>query len=304
MFFQIHFNIFHINFPVNWFRRLPRVLSSHHAAKVSLEGLLKTPLVIPVLGLGTRCNMLTEVLQEETKFHMAPRCLQPLDKPLKDPPGSRQLQTPHRHQLTQSCHNRHQRSRRSSSGSGVCRAGWSWAPGRWGQIGRGGHSQAPGLCCHRPYRPGTLPLWGREEQGTRSQSVDMPLVGCPGAGWGEGMCPWETEIVYLPSETINGATQGSQYTLHEKGRGARVPVARGLPVTEFIDSSKRLHEPQKKRWAKSTINGARAQWPCVSWKRIHTEALQSTLEETDLLHGWFVDELLFFKTDFLKIAFM
>lgn len=41
----------------------------------------------------------------------------------------------------------------------------------------------------------------------------------------------------------------------------------------------------------------------MSWKRKHTEALQSILEDTDLLYGKFVDELLFFRLIFFLDSF-
>ena len=142
---------------------------------------------------------------------MTPRCTQPSDRPPGHPPGSRRLQTPHRRQSAPSCHNRHQTSRHSSSGSGACRAGWSLAPARWSQTGRGGHSQAPGLCCCGPCRPGTLPLRGREKQGTVIQSVDLLCTSFPGAG-GRGRADTSfghTERAF-PSEMTDSAPQGPQ----------------------------------------------------------------------------------------------
>ena len=146
---------------------------------------------------------------------MISRCTQPSDRPLGHPPGSRRLQTPHRRQSAPSCHNRPQTSRRSSSGSGVCRAGWSLAPARWSQTGRGGRSQAPVPCCHGPCRPGTLPLRGREKQGTVIQSVDLPFTSFPGAGGRVRVdTPFgHTERAFLSSEMANRATRGSQASL-------------------------------------------------------------------------------------------
>lgn len=118
-----------------------------------------SPLVGPALG-GRRMQGANCSGSRTNKVARGARLPAALEQALEHPPGSQQLQTPHRHQLTRSCRNRHQRSRRSSSGSDACRAGCSWAPARWGQTGRGGHSQARGLCCRRLHRPGTLHLWG------------------------------------------------------------------------------------------------------------------------------------------------
>lgn len=147
--------------------------------------------------------MLREVLQEQTRLTMAPICRFLRQAP-GHPPGSRRLQSPHRRQSTQSCRNKHQRSTRSSSDSGVCRAGWSLALARWSQTGRGDHSQAPGRCCHRPHHPGTLPLPGREEQGMIIWFADAKEQG------GAKSSPFHTKSTFSHLSPTNKATQGSQ----------------------------------------------------------------------------------------------
>lgn len=77
-------------------------------------------------------------------------------------PGSQLSQSLRRHQLIQSCRNKHQRSKCSSSGWGACRAGLSLALSLWGRTGKGGHSQGQERCYRTLLHPGTLPLGLRD----------------------------------------------------------------------------------------------------------------------------------------------
>ena len=213
--------------------------------------------------------------------------MQPSDKSLEHPPGSRQLQTLHRHQWAPSCRNRHQRSRRSSSGWGVCRAGWSWAPLHWGQTGRGGRSPAPWLCCRRPCHPGTLPLRGREGQETVTQCADLPLEGCSEGGWGEERRPFDNERALPPSETIYRAMQGSRQTQRE-GEGSWLTAC--CHMLEWLGSQTPLRicvqEPGKKRWTNDTMKEKiRDWWPCLCWKKRHNALPVTHVKFSSTLHN-------------------
>lgn len=77
-------------------------------------------------------------------------------------PGSQQLQSLRRHQLIQSCRNRHQRSICSSSDWGACTAGLSLALSPWGRTGKGGHNQDQEQCFRMSLHQGILPLGVRD----------------------------------------------------------------------------------------------------------------------------------------------
>ena len=73
-------------------------------------------------------------------------------------PGNRLWQTPRKLQWVRSYRRRHQRSRSSSSGWGVYRAGWFWAPSHQGWTDMAGHTLDPGRGCHWVHHPGNLSL--------------------------------------------------------------------------------------------------------------------------------------------------
>lgn len=86
-------------------------------------------------------------------------------------PGSQQLQSLRRHQLIQSCRNRHQRSICSSSDWGACTAGLSLALSPWGRTGKGGHNQDQEQCFRMSLHQGILPLGVRDTRPSDLKAV-------------------------------------------------------------------------------------------------------------------------------------